>query len=68
MPGAEVVHTFVATMRPDANQTEAHSITTAPLPHRTIGPWSDAIPYCRLAGCRGADSAALMRSLPHPEP
>ena len=37
-PGAEVVHTFVATMRPVG----------------AIASWSDAIPFGRVAGCRGA--------------
>ena len=45
MSGAEVVHTFVATMRPDGGAA------TALRPPRAIASWSDAI---RLAGSQAA--------------
>jgi len=54
MPGAEVVHTFIATMRPDGGGT------TAPRLPRAIASWSDAILFGRVAGCRGADPPRLI--------
>ena len=50
MPGAEVVHTFVATMRPVG----------------AIASWSDAIPFGRVAGCRGADLPRLIEEPAEP--
>ena len=50
MPGAEVVHTFVATIWPDG----------------AIASWSDAIPFGRVAGCRGADLPRLIEEPAEP--
>ena len=52
MPGAEMVHTFVATMR------AARS--------RAIASWSDAILFGRVAGCRGADLPRLIEEPAEP--
>jgi hypothetical protein len=52
MSGAEVVHTFVATMRPVG----------------AIASWSDAILFGRVAGCRGADLPRLIEEPAAPEP
>ena len=60
MTGAEVVHTIVATMRPDGRAT------TAPLPPRAIASWSDAILFGRVAGCRGADLPRLIEEPAEP--
>ena len=50
MPGAEVVHTFVATMRPVG----------------AIASWSDASLFGRVAGCRGADLPRLIEEPAEP--
>jgi hypothetical protein len=50
MSGAEVVHTFVATMRPVG----------------AIASWSDASLFGRVAGCRGADLPRLIEEPPEP--
>jgi hypothetical protein len=60
MSGAEVVHTFVATMWPDG------VATTAPMPPRAIASWSDAILFGRVAGCRGADLPRLIEEPAEP--
>jgi hypothetical protein len=60
MPGAEVVHTFVATMQPDGGAT------TAPRRPRAIASWSDAILFGRVAGCRGADLPRLIEEPAEP--
>ena len=55
-----MVHTYVATMRPDGGAT------TAPLPPRAIASWSDAILFGRVAGCRGADLPRLIEEPAEP--
>jgi hypothetical protein len=49
-PGAEVVHTVVATMRPVG----------------AIASWSDASLFGRVARCRGADLPRLIKEPPEP--
>jgi hypothetical protein len=58
-PGAEVVHTFVATIQPGGG-------ATAPLSPRAIASWSDAILFGRVAGCRGADLPRLIEEPAEP--
>ena len=55
-----MVHTYVATMRPDGGAT------TPPLPPRAIASWSDAILFGRVAGCRGADLPRLIEEPAEP--
>jgi hypothetical protein len=55
MSGAEMVHTYVATMRPEGGAT------TAPLLPRAIAAWSDASLFGRVAGCRGLAGVAVTR-------
>ena len=73
MPGAEVVHTFVATMRPDADQTEAHSNNraTASSHNRLLERRDSVLQARRLTRCRfcrADEEPAAPRTLETPRP